>query len=117
MNYAEWIAQNCSDTFGKCHELCLKMQAVYPELKLARGFYECPIWGAREHWWLVAVDGTIIDPTADQFPSRGIGEYRELGEDYVEPIGRCLECGEYVFPPRMDTFCCDEHEAAFAASF
>jgi hypothetical protein len=36
---------------------------------------ECPIWGARDHFWCVDGEDNVVDPTASQFPSKGTGVY------------------------------------------
>ena len=73
------------------------MLKTFPELKRVRGSYLCPIWGERWHWWLITANGDIIDPTVDQFPSKGIGEYIELTEDSPIPVGRCMNCGNLIY--------------------
>lgn len=60
---------------GKCKELSEAAVAADPTLTLVRGFYYCPVWGEQQHWWAQAQDGTIVDPTAAQFPSLGKGQY------------------------------------------
>ena len=98
MTYEEWISQNVKDNgYGQCHEATEAMAQAFPELSTVRGHYECPIWGTREHWWLVAPDGRIVDPTVEQFPSKGIGEYTPLDEEAEEPVGKCANCGEYSY--------------------
>jgi hypothetical protein len=79
------------------------MREVFPELELRRGHYHCPIWGKRQHWWLVTPDNQTVDPTAAQFPSGGLGEYVELDESQTEPTGRCMNCGDLCFDG--DTTC------------
>lgn len=93
------------------------MQAAFPELKRVRGHYICPVWGEREHWWLVAPDGSIVDPTRDQFPSRGEFEYVELPADAEEPIGMCANCGGYSYASKGggDTVCSDACGDAYVA--
>jgi len=57
---------------------------------LVRGHYYCPIWNSDEqHWWTTRKDGTIYDPTKDQFPSRGNGIYTPFSG-----IVNCAECGK-----------------------
>jgi hypothetical protein len=63
---------------GKCKEMSEELIKVDPSLTLVRGHYICPIWGEQAHWWTKSSDGVINDPTKDQFPSRGIGEYIEF---------------------------------------
>lgn len=105
------------DGYSKCLEASLLMSADFPELKRRRGFYHCPIWGPRQHWWNVLGD-QIVDPTGGQFPS-GMRfpdaetslRYQDLTEasdeemEQLVPTGVCLECGEPVYQAR--TFCSD----------
>jgi hypothetical protein len=111
--YDDWIAANAKrfeDVYGKCADLSRAMQKAFPELRLARGIYDCPVWGERTHWWLVAPGGDVVDPTASQFPSKGIGEYRELKEGDRIPSGVCMDCGDTVYDGA--TFCSDACKAA-----
>lgn len=74
---------------GKCKELSEARIAADPSLMLVRGYYHCPFWGKQPHWWTKGADGTINDPTRDQFPSRGCGEYEEFNG-----IIECSNCGK-----------------------
>lgn len=75
---------------GTCKEASEAMVANDDSLRLVRGYYDCPSWGRREHWWTVKQDGTVVDPTVNQFPTCGIGaEYVEF-DGYVE----CEQCGK-----------------------
>ena len=77
---------------GKCRELCEAACAADQTLTVVRGHYWCPMWNTFEaHWWTVRQDGTIHDPTKDQFPSRGLGTYEPFSGN-VE----CAECGKEV---------------------
>jgi hypothetical protein len=59
---------------GKCKEFCEALIKQDSTLTLVRGHYFCPLWSSDEqHWWCVDSAGRIIDPTKDQFPSKGIG--------------------------------------------
>lgn len=75
---------------GKCKELSEKAVREDPTLTLVRGFYYEPMWSREEeHWWCKRVDGTVVDPTAKQFPSGGIPEfYREF-----TGLFECSQCG------------------------
>lgn len=76
---------------GKCKEMSEALVAADPSLTLVRGHYYDADWGPQQHWWCVAPDGTIIDPTKDQFPSKGAGFY--------EPFNgwcTCEECGTEI---------------------
>lgn len=77
---------------GTCKEACETLLLTRPELRLVRGHYHCPMWGAREHWWLQDGEGAIVDPTVEQFPTLG------AGAEYVEFDGNCSceQCGTSV---------------------
>lgn len=95
--FRKWIETHVRDSgYGRCAEVSKAMQLAFPQLTRVRGHYVCPIWGLREHWWLL--DGeTIVDPTAAQFPSKGTGVYIPLTGDEEEPTGLCMNCGEYCY--------------------
>jgi len=76
---------------GKCKELSEAEIAKDPTLRLVRGTYWCPMWGNQDHWWCEKPDGTIVDPSARQFPSKGMGEYREFNGICV-----CAQCEKEV---------------------
>lgn len=76
---------------GKCKEFCDQAVAKDSSLTLVRGHYLCPFWGEQPHWWTVRKDGTIYDPTKDQFPSKGIGEYVPFNG-----MLSCAECGKEI---------------------
>lgn len=77
---------------GKCKELAEEACEADPTLTLVCGWYDDPEWGAQEHWWAKREDGTIVDPTAGQFPMGGVAEwYREY--DGLYP---CWECAKDV---------------------
>lgn len=74
---------------GRCEEMSRELCRQDPTLRLVRGHYICPMWGEQSHWWCVTLDGTIVDPTARQFPSKGTGKYIEW-----DGIIACAECGK-----------------------
>jgi hypothetical protein len=87
---------------GKCKELSEAAVAGDPSLRLVRGHYHCPFWGEQAHWWTVRQDGAVFDPSKDQFPSRGHGDYVEF-----DGTVSCSECGK-----RMT-----EDEASFESNY
>lgn len=98
---------------GKCKEMSEALVKADPTLTLVRGFYHCPSWGEQQHWWTKAADGTINDPTKDQFPSRGRGEYVEF-----DGIIKCSNCGKEMKEEEADidgryAFCSDQCHAHF----
>ena len=88
---------------GRCKELSEAACAADPTLTLVRGHYFCPMWNSDEpHWWCVRQDGTIFDPSKDQFPSRGLGIYTPFDGRIA-----CAECGKEI----------DESEARFDSNY
>lgn len=108
--YFVWIITNVPGTgYGQCKDYSQAMLRAFPELRLVRGFFHC-VWGARQHFWLVAPDGSVVDPTRRQFP--GMGEYEELQDHELAdrcPTGVCMDCGGQVF--RFNRFCSPQCEA------
>ena len=92
---------------GRCKELSEEACKADPLLTLVRGHYFCPIWNTEEpHWWTVRQDGTIYDPTKEQFPSKGMGLYTpfdgtvscsECGKEIPEEAAYIDENGHYAF--------------------
>jgi hypothetical protein len=77
---------------GRCRELSEAACAADATLTLVRGHYWCPIWNTDEqHWWCVRPDGTIVDSTCEQFPSRGLGIYTPF-DGTID----CANCGKTV---------------------
>lgn len=111
--YAAWVAANVKDPLGRCAETTLAMCTAFPELTRVRGHYLCGFWGPREHWWCTAPDGGVVDPTAAQFPSRGLGRYEPWVEGTPEPTGKCPNCGGECYDNK---YCCSaECDSAYAA--
>lgn len=118
--YAAWIetfvaAQPDRFVRGKCDEATAAMVEVFPELRRVAGFAHCT-WGRDQHWWCVAPDGAIIDPTAAQFAA--VFAYEEIDLDDPEaqrgiPTGRCMDCGGDVYVGAV--FCSEACERATRA--
>ena len=73
--HLDWIQNNVKDSYGKCLFYTAKLQEQFPNLRRVYGFYYCPIWGERNHFWCITEQNTVVDPTASQFPSKGTGSY------------------------------------------
>ena len=123
--YQKWIDSNVEGTgYGACREVTEKMLEAFPHLKRVKGLYHCVFIGERTHWWLVDTDGSVVDPTRMQFPSKGACTYEELSEEEIKyrvPIGKCMECGSMIFQPRDgsyqdSTICSEECGNAYAAA-
>ena len=112
--YTIWMKANpklCD--YGKCVEATEAMVRAFPELKRVRGHYYDIAWGERQHWWLIDEDRNIIDPTKEQFPTKGKGHYEPWIEGEEEPTGKCLDCSGYYYGDRY--FCSDECEINYNA--
>jgi len=129
--YAAWITEHDDPADplrgrGKCQERSTAMARAFPELRVVAGYYYDAHWGPQQHWWCVAPDGTVVDPTAAQFPTAGRGGYEELAPE-ERPVGTCMDCGEDVFAqytdddgavvanPSAPTFCSPRCERATRA--
>jgi len=119
LRYQAWIDAQALPEYpvGLCYHVSHKMAQAFPELVLTRGHVTmpCPDRGTKRwpHWWLVAPDGSIVDPTAAQFPGTTAADYEAEPMDAAEPTGKCLECGEYTY--NGDTFCSAAHERSYMA--
>tara|TARA_R110000803_G_scaffold32357_2_gene71378 strand:- start:5188 stop:5559 length:372 start_codon:yes stop_codon:yes gene_type:complete len=112
--YSQWISSNVTETYGQCGNVTAAMQAEFPELTRVRGHYYCLAWGQRQHWWLVDIQGNIVDPTSDQFPSKGTGQYEPWTEGAQEPTGKCHNCGELHYESGI---CCSDDCARDYSAF
>jgi hypothetical protein len=103
---------------GKCYEICKAIASKYPEFILVRGHYYCPIWNQdRPHWWLKSEDDVIYDPTVEQFPSKGMGQYKEFSG-----MCPCSNCGDEIEEDNAViegnyTFCCYNCHGKFIGVF
>jgi hypothetical protein len=111
--YRDWISKNVTETYGYCAEVTEQMAKSFPELRRVRGHYYCTVWGERGHWWLVDEEGNVVDPTADQFPSKGNGVYVEWDDSLPEPSGMCPNCGDYCYDGNY--FCSKHCESSYTA--
>ena len=108
-DYAAWMRQHVQgDVTGRCVKWTHRMAEVFPALSLVRGHVlpigEPPPTGSPQgyvHWWLVTHDGTIVDPTAAQYP--WALQYIPWTEGQDEPTGRCAQCGGDAYGWRV---CC-----------
>lgn len=96
--YVTWIKENVADAQATCEKYTTDMLKAFPELTRVRGHIFVDFWGRdREHWWLTAEDGSIVDPTVSQFPWSPLNEYKPWNEGAEEPTGKCRCCGAYTF--------------------
>lgn len=91
---------------GKCKEMSEELAAKDPSLRVVRGYYFDAMWGKQGHWWCEDKDGKIIDPTKDQFPSKGSGQYTEF-DGWLN----CENCDKRIHEDKAEfhgsyAFCC-----------
>lgn len=80
------------DLRGRCKELSEALISKNPDLRLVRGYYFDALWGKQGHWWCQNIHtGEIVDPTKDQFPTRGEGHYLEF-DGWFE----CANCDKKI---------------------
>ncbi len=89
--YGEVSVEEYRTYRGQCRQMCDAAIQADPTLTLVCGWYHCPFNGKEQHWWTVRPDGTIFDPTAAQFPSKGRGEY-EVYTGWLE----CSNCHKAI---------------------
>ena len=116
--YERWIQnfrnKNMNVVQGMCLEASYAMHKKFPELTVVRGHVK--LWDEFDesiykypHWWLIAEDGDIVDPTESQFPN--LLEYEQWDESLTEPTGKCPNCGNYCFDHKQ--LCCAECEKEY----
>lgn len=102
---------------GKCKEMAEAAVVADPSLTLVRGHYHCLLWGKQQHWWAKRPNSEIIDPTKNQFPSKGAGEYVEF-DGHIE----CSNCGKSITEDEADiegnyAFCSYRCHGQFVGAF
>jgi len=103
IEYKEWIADiPLKDSFGKCKEQSNRMQMKFPELLIAKGFVILSNMKKYQHMWLKDEDGNVIDPTAKQYTGYAVHSYQEIGEDDPVPVGKCVNCGEFIMSNKSE---------------
>ena len=98
MTYDEWIADWASKQRiirGACGRAVNAMVEAFPELKRVAGWVIFT-GGSSEHFWCVAPDGSIVDPTFSQFSGKLL-RYQEFQPGDEVRVGRCLNCGDGIF--------------------
>ena len=99
--------------YGTSHNYCSqftrRMAEQFPELRRVAGFYKSPAGASHgEHWWLETPDGVIVDPTADQWPSKGTGKYVRYDPAlHLVSKGSCPSCGVGLYS-RAGSYPCSE---------
>lgn len=89
---------------GTCQQAVEKLVEQNTNLTAVRGWYLDTCWGPQEHWWATTLDGEIIDPTVEQFPTGHIPALRSY-QPY-EGVHPCPGCGAPVESEQMAEYCC-----------
>ena len=106
--YMEWIDNYEGDIYRKCKEVSEEMNNIFPELIICKGLVKIIENGKwYQHQWLKDFKGNIIDPTAKQWAL--IEEYREVKENDLKPVGKCCNCGEWVFGRFINSLFCSDN--------
>ena len=96
--YGEWMTDWASKQRiirGACGRAVNAMAEAFPELKRVAGWVVFA-GGRSEHFWCVAPDGSIVDPTVSQFSGKLL-RYQEFQPGDEVRVGRCLNCGDGIF--------------------
>ncbi len=125
IQYEKWITAyvaKCNNYLrGRCTAATKEMCEAFPELRRQSGFAN-----GTEHFWCVAPDGSVVDPTAAQFRSQDPSsamfdieiEYEPLKVGDEIRVGKCMNCGSPIFAtikqledidnPKLHRTFCDE---------
>lgn len=79
--YDTWIEAyllEAASVVGQCQPACTAMLEAFPELRLRAGYVKTPL-GLDTHYWLLAPDDTIVDPTVSQFGALDPSDYEDAG--------------------------------------
>lgn len=112
--YDEWIRgyyeRHGGFVRGKCQKAVEEMKAAFPELRIVAGFAHVS-WGRDQHWWCIAPDGTVVDPTAAQFPLPIRYEELDLNDPKTRervPISKCMNCGKETYTSSLSADMCSQ---------
>lgn len=92
---AEQIAEGYRLYRGRCKELCEERLKTDPSLRLVRGHVFVHLWPSdprQAHWWLEKQDGTIVDPSWQQFPFQEAPSKEHYDE--FDGTVQCSNCGK-----------------------
>jgi hypothetical protein len=102
VTYHEWMRAylfQAASGYGlasRCGSATAEMQAAFPELVRVPGRVTLVTGERICHWWCVTPGGSVLDPTAAQFPAP-VAAYIPMAEEDPKPTGQCLECWDYRY--------------------
>ena len=119
--YEDWIRDyvaRTKDILSQCKQATAEMSVAFPELRRCRGWVTLSSGLEREHFWMETSEGEIVDPTVSQFTTTtfykgcgGVKFYLEYDPEMhgPEPVGKCMACGAYCYPPEGTSTACTEN--------
>ena len=101
------------ESMGNCQHYSSQMVINFPELRIAQGFVILSNNKKYQHQWCVSPDTTsyqIVDPTVKQYTGYYVIGYEELKEDDPIPVGKCMNCGNWIMSNATDhtPFCSEK---------
>lgn len=93
-----WLAKHPAGGYATCKEATAEMVKAFPELTRVAGHVDSA-WGKRAHWWCVAAEGIIVDPTQAQFPESSWLTYEKWEPGMEVRVGKCMNCGAEIWKP------------------
>ena len=121
--YTDWISTwlKTNNPYGECQRAVEELCEAFPELVKTRGHVRC-LWGKRAHWWAVAPNGHIVDPTVRQFGGPVV-DYEPWTPGEEVRVGKCMECGDDIWREvedlekvQRESMCSKDCEKAFSAA-
>lgn len=114
MRTPDQIAEGYRLYRGRCYEMSKALCDADPSLRLVRGHITVPMWPTdplQPHWWCVRQNGSILDPSWEQFPFQQAppaSAYEEFdGTVYCDQCGK--EGREENYKPYSNyIFCSNE---------
>jgi hypothetical protein len=104
----QWIRKNVGDPHNHCFFYAAALAALFPGLTLVRGQHSEQHPDDTAHFWTEDEDGTIIDPTAEQYKG---GEYSGGA-----PVSLEANLDAVVKDPLFGTLEADDREKILARS-
>jgi hypothetical protein len=104
---------------AQCGPFTKAFVQAFPELRRVPGFYRCASGhSAGQHWWLIDLEGRIVDPTADQFDDAGAGTYEAYcPHKHKLPKGKCMCCGMEKYASEGCGPCSEECDRTLAEEY
>jgi len=97
-----WVRRNVpKDCAGRCEEFAFAMAKAFRSLTVRYGHYVHSYGTAEVHFWCEDADGSVVDPTASQFPPGGSYRRGRIGGRLVRAL--CAKCHGPLFEDGLGT--------------